>query len=66
VMTNEVPLAIRLFMFMGVMVERSHIAEELLETMGRLFGTLRGVGYFGGAGRHAARRAPRAWWALPP
>jgi tripartite ATP-independent transporter DctM subunit len=42
VMTNEVLLAIPLFIFMGVMLERSQIAEELLETMGRLFGTLPG------------------------
>src|SRR6195256_201697 len=42
VMTNEVLLAIPLFVFMGVMLERSRIAEDLLETMGRLFGTLRG------------------------
>ena len=32
VMTNEVLLAIPLFIFMGVMLERSRIAEELLET----------------------------------
>ncbi|MGB9044412.1 MAG: TRAP transporter large permease subunit, partial [Pseudolabrys sp.] len=38
----EVLLAIPLFIFMGVMLERSRIAEDLLETMGRLFGTLRG------------------------
>jgi tripartite ATP-independent transporter DctM subunit len=42
VMTNEVLLAIPLFIFMGVMLERSRIAEELLEVMGRLFGSLRG------------------------
>jgi tripartite ATP-independent transporter DctM subunit len=42
VMTNEVLLAIPLFVFMGVMLERSRIAEDLLETMGRLFGALRG------------------------
>jgi tripartite ATP-independent transporter DctM subunit len=42
VMTNEVLLAVPLFIFMGVMLERSRIAEDLLETMGRLFGTLRG------------------------
>ncbi len=41
-MTNEVLLAVPLFVFMGVMLERSKVAEELLETMGRLFGTLRG------------------------
>jgi tripartite ATP-independent transporter DctM subunit len=46
VMTNEILLAIPLFIFMGVMLERSRIADELLETMGRLFGTLRGgLGY---------------------
>jgi len=42
IMTNEVLLAIPLFIFMGVMLERSRIAEDLLETMGRLFGRLRG------------------------
>src|SRR5262249_45655737 len=42
VMTNDVLLAIPLFIFMGVMLERSRVAEELLETMGRLFGALRG------------------------
>jgi tripartite ATP-independent transporter DctM subunit len=42
VMTNDVLLAIPLFIFMGVMLERSRIAEELLETMGRLFGALPG------------------------
>src|SRR5689334_17189996 len=42
VMTNSVLLAIPLFIFMGVMLERSRIAEDLLETMGRLFGTLPG------------------------
>ncbi len=46
VMTSEVLLAVPLFIFMGVMLERSRIAEDLLETMGRLFGTLRGgLGY---------------------
>src|SRR3972149_9564100 len=42
VMTNEVLLAIPLFIFMGVMLEQSRIAERLLERMGRLFGRLRG------------------------
>ena len=46
IMTNEVLLAIPLFIFMGVMLEQSRIAETLLERMGRLFGTLRGgLGY---------------------
>jgi tripartite ATP-independent transporter DctM subunit len=42
IMTNDVLLAIPLFIFMGVMLERSRVAEELLETMGRLFGGLPG------------------------
>ncbi|TVR81032.1 MAG: TRAP transporter large permease subunit [Rhodospirillales bacterium] len=41
-MVNEVLVAVPLFIFMGVMLERSGIAEKLLVTMGRLFGTLRG------------------------
>lgn len=41
-MTNEVLIAVPLFVFMGVMLERSRVAEELLENMGRLFGSLRG------------------------
>jgi tripartite ATP-independent transporter DctM subunit len=42
VMLNEVLVAVPLFIFMGMMLERSGIAERLLITMGRLFGTLRG------------------------
>ena len=42
VMTNEVLIALPLFIFMGVMLERSKVAEELLDTMGQLFGRLRG------------------------
>src|SRR3974377_2451959 len=42
VMTNEVLVAVPLFIFMGVMLERSQIAEDLLETMGRLFRSLPG------------------------
>lgn len=41
-MTNEVLIAVPLFVFMGVMLERSRVAEDLLVSMGRLFGTLRG------------------------
>jgi len=42
VMTNEVLVAVPLFVFMGVMLERSRIAEQLLETMGLMFGRMRG------------------------
>ena len=41
-MTNEVLVAVPLFIFMGVMLERSKIAEQLLDNMGRLFGRLPG------------------------
>lgn len=45
-MTNEVLVAIPLFLFMGVMLERSRIGEELLDTVGRAFGRLPGgLGY---------------------
>ena len=42
VMSNEVLVAVPLFVFMGVMLERSKIAEDLLQTMGQCFGKLRG------------------------
>lgn len=42
VMTNPVLTAIPLFVLMGVILEKSRIAEDLLETMGRLFGAMRG------------------------
>lgn len=42
VMTNYVLIAVPLFVFMGVMLEKSGLAENLLETMALLFGHLRG------------------------
>ncbi len=42
VMTNETLIAVPLFVFMGVMLERSKVAESLLDTMAELFGGLRG------------------------
>ncbi len=42
VMTNFTLLAVPLFVFMGVMLERSGLAEDLLETMALLFGRIRG------------------------
>ncbi len=41
-MTNYVLIAVPLFVYMGVMLEKSGIAERLLETMALLFGRLRG------------------------
>ncbi|MGN6287594.1 MAG: TRAP transporter large permease [Afipia sp.] len=42
VMNNETLLAIPFFTFMGLILERSGMAEDLLETIGQLFGSIRG------------------------
>jgi tripartite ATP-independent transporter DctM subunit len=42
IMMNPTLVAVPLFVFMGVMLERSRIAENLLDTMAKLFGSLRG------------------------
>ncbi len=42
IMTNEMLVAVPLFVFMGVTLERARIAEELLETLSALFGRVRG------------------------
>ncbi|MBL8660214.1 MAG: TRAP transporter large permease subunit [Rhodospirillales bacterium] len=42
IMVNEVLVAVPLFVFMGVTLERAKIADQLLETMGLLFGRMRG------------------------
>ncbi|MCZ6560050.1 MAG: TRAP transporter large permease subunit [Gammaproteobacteria bacterium] len=42
IMTNETLVAVPLFVFMGITLERAKIAEELLETLSALFGSLRG------------------------
>lgn len=41
-LSNELLVAIPLFVFMGVMLEKSKIAEDLLDTMGQVFGGLAG------------------------
>jgi tripartite ATP-independent transporter DctM subunit len=46
IMTNITLIAVPLFVFMGVMLERSRVAENLLDTMAALFGRMRGgLGY---------------------
>ncbi|HUE46891.1 MAG TPA: TRAP transporter large permease subunit, partial [Aestuariivirgaceae bacterium] len=42
VMTNQVLISVPLFIFMGVMLERSKVAEQLLDSMALLFGRLHG------------------------
>ena len=41
-MTNETLMAVPLFIFMGITLEKAKIAEDLLETMSALFGDFRG------------------------
>ena len=42
VMANETLLAVPFFTFMGLIIERSGMAEDLLDTIGQLFGPIRG------------------------
>src|SRR5262252_1190263 len=42
VMNNDTLLAIPFFTFMGLILERSGMAEDLLDTIGQLFGAVRG------------------------
>jgi TRAP-type mannitol/chloroaromatic compound transport system permease large subunit len=42
VMSNDTLLAIPFFTFMGLILDRSGMAEDLLDTIGQLFGTIRG------------------------
>ena len=60
VMSNDTLLAIPFFTFMGLILERSGMAEDLLDTIGQLFGPVRGGLAF------AVQSWPRppAWWPL--
>lgn len=42
IMGNSVLMAIPLFIFMGIILQKSKLAEQLLQSMGQLFGNLRG------------------------
>ncbi|BDY11876.1 TRAP transporter large permease [Hydrogenimonas cancrithermarum] len=42
IMQNFTLMAVPLFIFMGLILEKSKMAEELLESMGKLFGPVRG------------------------
>src|ERR1700716_2003995 len=69
IMNNDVLLAIPFFTFMGLILERSGMAEDLLDTIGQLFGTIRGglaySGIFVGALLAAAPRAGAAFRPSP-
>src|SRR5690606_28883969 len=59
IVANELMVALPLFIFMGIMLDRSGIAERLMHSLVRVLGPLRG-----------ATRSPWCWWAfclpLPP
>jgi tripartite ATP-independent transporter DctM subunit len=42
IMQNTVLMAVPLFVFMGIVLQKTRLAEQLLESMGQLFGNLRG------------------------
>ena len=42
IMTNKILLAVPLFIFMGIVLQKSNLAQRLLEAMGSLFGNIRG------------------------
>jgi len=42
IMTNKILMAVPLFIFMGIVLQKSHLAERMLESMGTLFGRVRG------------------------
>lgn len=42
ILSNQILTAVPLFIFMGVMLEKSRVAEQLLRNMGFLYGSLRG------------------------
>jgi tripartite ATP-independent transporter DctM subunit len=42
IMQNTVLMAVPLFVFMGLVLQKTRLAEQLLESMGRLFGGVRG------------------------
>ena len=41
-MENTVMMAVPLFIFMGIVLQKTRLAEQLLEAMGKLFGSVRG------------------------
>lgn len=42
IMENTVLMAVPLFVFMGLVLQKTKLAEQLLESMGRLFGGIHG------------------------
>jgi tripartite ATP-independent transporter DctM subunit len=42
IMTNKILMAVPLFIFMGIVLQKSELAERMLSSMGTLFGKVRG------------------------
>jgi len=42
IMENTILMAVPLFIFMGIVLQKTNLAEQLLESMGKLFGTVKG------------------------
>src|SRR3954468_1742980 len=62
VMNNDTLLAIPFFTFMGLVLERSGMAEDLLDTIGQLFGAVRGGLGYAVIFVAPCLRQPPAWW----
>ena len=70
VMSNYVLLAVPYFIFMGTMLEKSKLAEDLLTTIGQVFGRVRGglafavifVGALSSPRRRASSAPPSSPW----
>ena len=63
VMSNYVLLAVPFFIFMGLVLEKAKLAEDLLTTIGTLFGRHRGGLALGVVAWGPCWPRRRAWWA---
>ena len=64
VMSNDTLLCVPFFTFMGLILERSGMAEDLLDTIGQVFGPVRGGSPTRSSSLARCSRPRRAW--LPP
>lgn len=62
IMSNEVLLAVPFFTFMGIVLQRSGMAEDLLETFGQFFGSVRGASPMRWCSSARCWRRPPASW----
>lgn len=62
IMQNTVLMAIPLFIYMGIVLQRTRLAEQLLESMGRLFGGLPGDWRYPPSWSVLYWPPPLEWW----